>query len=176
MNPSRLELELIAEVGSRGFTVTATQLERWRQRLWLPRTNHWRTPDGSLRPEIVQHTIALAQLSAQGRSISWAGWTFWALADTPETAKVLREALIAALKRPLDRAGVDVEGIPAGDSNEAFAAREELAAHLLGNRRSPRSDVDGPCARTRPRTASTFPRPAGCLTSCIGLCWSRAHG
>ncbi|HET6354880.1 hypothetical protein [Streptomyces sp.] len=142
--PSRLELTLIAEVEEYGYTVTATQLERWRQRLWLPRTNDWRGPDGSaVRPEIMKRAIDLAKLSAPGRSISWGGWVFWALDDTPESAEPLREALLAAMRRPLERAGVDVGQVPAGDSDAAFEAREELAAQLLRNRRSPRRDLDG---------------------------------
>ncbi|WP_455355913.1 hypothetical protein [Streptomyces sp. SYSU K217416] len=141
--PSRLELALIGEVAKYGYIVTATQLERWRQRLWLPRTKDWRGPDGSVRPEVVKRTIDLAKASVPGRSIGWVGWVFWAIDETPETAVCLREALLAAMRTPLERAGVDVGLVPAGDSDEAFEARQELAAQLLRNRRSPRRDLDG---------------------------------
>ncbi|MFD5489478.1 hypothetical protein ACFWIV_28890 [Streptomyces virginiae] len=142
-SPSRLELALISEVEKYGYTVTAPRLERWRQRLWLARTKDWCTPDGAVRPEIIKRTIDLAHASTQGRSISWAGWAFWAIDDTPETAALLRQALLTALRRPLERAGVDVDQVPQGDSDEAFDAREELANQLMCNRRSPRRDLDG---------------------------------
>ncbi|MFE6856147.1 hypothetical protein ACFVDH_35810 [Streptomyces sp. NPDC057674] len=142
--PSRLELELAAEVAKHGHTVTPTQLERWRQRLWLARTTHWLDPDGVIRPEVVNRAIHLAMLSTQGRGIGWGGWVFWAIDDTPASAERLRDALVAAaLKLPLQRAGVDAEQIPAGDSDEAFEARERISAQLLRNRHSPRRDFDG---------------------------------
>ncbi|WP_189852423.1 hypothetical protein [Streptomyces omiyaensis] len=141
--PSRLELALTVEVERYGHTVTPTQLERWRQRLWLPRTKYWRDSDGAIRPEVVKRTIELAMLSAQGRRIGWAGWVFWAIDDTPQSAARLRDALLAALKRPLERAGVDIGQVPDGDSDEAFDAREQIAARLLRNRHSPRQDFDG---------------------------------
>ncbi|WP_156725789.1 hypothetical protein [Streptomyces apocyni] len=141
--PSRLELALIAEVDKYGYRVTATQLERWRQQLWLPRTKEWRDPDGSVRSEVVHLTIGLVRASGQGRSVSWAGWVCWALADTPDTAERLRKALLTSLRRPVERAGLDVEQVPSGDSDSAFEAREALAAQLLNNRRSPRRDLDG---------------------------------
>lgn len=140
---SRLELALIAEVDKRGYRVTATQLERWRQQLWLPRTKDWRGDDGDIHPDVVHLTIGLVRASGQGRSVSWAGWVCWALADTPETAERLRKALVSSLRRPLERAGLDVELVPSGDSDGAFEAREKLAAQLLRNCRSPRRDLDG---------------------------------
>ncbi|MFJ2937933.1 hypothetical protein ACIO8G_34860 [Streptomyces sp. NPDC087219] len=141
--PSRLELELIAEVDKHGYRVTATQLERWRQQLWLPRTKDWRDADGTLRPEVVHLTMGLVRASGQGRSVSWAGWYCWALADTPETAERLRDALLSSIRKPLEKAGLNVDQVPGGDSDAAFEAREELAAQLLRNRRSPRRDLDG---------------------------------
>ncbi|MEU4078799.1 hypothetical protein [Streptomyces venezuelae] len=141
--PSRLELALAAEVAKYGHTVTPTQLERWRQRLWLARTTHWLDPDGAIRPEVVNRAIQLAMLSTQGRGIGWGGWVFWAIDDTPASAKQLRNALVAALKLPLERAGVEAGQIPDGDSDEAFEAREQIAAQLLKNRHSPRQDFDG---------------------------------
>ncbi|MER7512147.1 hypothetical protein ABTX82_27885 [Streptomyces lavendulae] len=143
IKPSRLELALIAEVEKHGFAPTATQLERWRQRLWLPRTTKWREPGGvAIRPEIVQRTIDLARHSVPGRSLSWIGWVFWALDDTPEAAEELRKAMLAALERPLARAGVGAGEVPTDDSDEAFGFREELATELLKDRRSPRRDWD----------------------------------
>ncbi|MDA5284452.1 hypothetical protein [Streptomyces sp. Isolate_45] len=62
-SPSRLELALISEVHKLGYQVTATQLERWRHQLWLPRTKEWLGDDGNFRPEIVRRTIGLAQAS-----------------------------------------------------------------------------------------------------------------
>ena len=142
--PSRLELDLITEAKKYGHKVTATQLERWRQRLWLPRTNEWLDADGcTIRSEIVQRTIDLAKASAPGHSISWVGWVFWALDDTPDTAEQLRKALLATLMRPFTKTGVDVGSVPRGDSDEAHEAREKIAAQLLKNRRSPRRDLDG---------------------------------
>ncbi|GHJ98148.1 hypothetical protein SNE510_76670 [Streptomyces sp. NE5-10] len=123
--------------------MTPPQLERWRQRLWLPRTKYWRGPDGAIRSEVVKRTIELAMLSTQGRRVGWGGWVFWAIDDTPQSAACLRDALLAALKRPLERAGVDIGQVPDGDSDEAFDAREQLAARLLRNRHSPRRDFDG---------------------------------
>ncbi|WP_185094810.1 hypothetical protein [Streptomyces sp. PanSC19] len=51
--------------------------------------------------------------------------------------------MFAALKRPLERAGIDIGQVPGGDSDEAFEAREQIAAQLLKNRHSPRQDFDG---------------------------------
>ncbi|MFE7551048.1 hypothetical protein [Streptomyces gardneri] len=141
--PSRLELALIAEVEQYGHTVTPTQLERWRQHLWLSRTTQWRGSDGSIRPEVVKRAIDLAMLSGQGRSIGWGGWVFWAIDDTPQSADRLRDAVLSALRLPLERAGVDIAQVPGGDSDEAFEARQEIAARLLRNRHSPRRDFDG---------------------------------
>lgn len=47
------------------------------------------------------------------------------------------------MRRLLERAGVDVDQVPEGDSDEAFDTREELANQLMRNRRSPRRDLDG---------------------------------
>ncbi|MEU7115058.1 hypothetical protein [Streptomyces sp. NPDC046182] len=71
------------------------------------------------------------------------GWVCWALVDTPESAERLRNVLLSAIRRPLEKAGLDVEQVPGGASDAAFEAREELAAQLLRNRRSPRRDLDG---------------------------------
>ncbi|WP_329550613.1 hypothetical protein [Streptomyces sp. NBC_00696] len=143
-NPSALERALVAAVGQLGRTITQTQLERWRTNLWLARTADWTDPDtGELRPEIVHRAARLADASTPGRSISWLGWIFWAIDDTPETAARLREAVVKALQRPFQRAGVDFTQVPEGDSDDAFEARQEMAAAMLKDRRSPRKDFDG---------------------------------
>lgn len=36
--PSTIDLALVAAVGELGFTISPTQLERWRSNLWLART------------------------------------------------------------------------------------------------------------------------------------------
>jgi hypothetical protein len=94
-----------------------------------------------LRADVVQRAVQLAVLSRPGHSISWIGWVFWALSDTPTTAQKLRAELVRTLMRPLVRAGV--EEIPRGDSDKEFQARTAAAARLLKNRRSPRQDLDG---------------------------------
>lgn len=142
-NPSALELALVTAVGKLGFTTTPTQLERWRAQLWLARTADWTDPaTGELRPEIVHRTACLADASRPGRSISWIGWIFWAIDATSETTTRLRAAVASALERPLTRAGIDVGQIPEGDGDEAFGARQALAAGMLENRRCPRRDFD----------------------------------
>ncbi|MEH6374314.1 hypothetical protein V7793_08245 [Streptomyces sp. KLMMK] len=140
--PSAAELALVAEVEKHGHAVTATQLERWRRQAWLPSTPDWFDAGScTIRPEIVQRAVHLAALTWPGRSTGWLGWVFWAIDDTPATAKRLRAALLRALERPFARAGV--VQVPAGDSDEAFQAREEAAPRLLHNRRSHRRDFDG---------------------------------
>ncbi|WP_073919357.1 hypothetical protein [Streptomyces sp. CB02009] len=180
--PSRLELELIAEVDKHGYRVTATQLERWRQQLWLPRTKDWRDADGTLRPEVVHLTMGLVRASGQGRSVSWAGWYCWALADTPETAERLRDALLSSIRKPLEKAGLNVDQVPGGDSDAAFEAREELAAQLLRTVAPRAGTWTERCAHTRPRTVSSCPRATPCRTSSTGrsrnrgpACWSAGH-
>ncbi len=143
-NPSALDLALVAEVGNLGFTISPTQLERWRTKLWLRRATDWTDPEtGKIRPEIVHRAAWLANASTPGRSISWVGWTFWAIDDTPETSMRLRAAVVDALERPFRRAGVDVGQVPEGDSDEAFEARRKTAAGMLKDRRCPRRDFDG---------------------------------
>ncbi|MDX2757420.1 hypothetical protein [Streptomyces europaeiscabiei] len=142
--PSALDLALVAEVGKLGFTISPTQLERWRTKLWLRRAADWTDAEtGEIRPEIVHRAAWLANASKPGRSISWVGWIFWAIDDTPETATRLRAAVVGALERPFRRAGVDLGQVPEGDSNEAFEARRETAAGILKDRRCPRRDFDG---------------------------------
>ncbi|MFE9769451.1 hypothetical protein ACFYPC_33865 [Streptomyces sp. NPDC005808] len=142
--PSALDLALVAAAGKLGFTISPAQLERWRTQRWLPRAADWTAPEtGELRPETVHRAAWLADASKPGRSISWIGWTFWAIDDTPETATRLRAAVVDALERPFRRAGVDIGQVPQGDTNEAFEARQEMAAGMLRDRRIPRRDFDG---------------------------------
>ncbi|MFJ9250502.1 hypothetical protein [Streptomyces sp. NPDC101776] len=142
--PSALELAMVAAVGVHGFTVSPTQLERWRSQLWLPRTTEWTDPGtGGLRPEIVRRAAALAGISKTGRKISWFGWGFWAIDATPESTARLRAAVTDAFERPFRTAGIDFGQIPQGDSDEAFEARQEMAARLFRNQHCPRRDFDG---------------------------------
>jgi hypothetical protein len=142
--PSALEVALVAEVAACGFPVTVHQLERWRGRLWLAPAEQWADPEtGQIRPETVHRAARLAALAKAGSSISWVGWVFWAIDDTPQTAVRLREALTETLQRPFQRAGVDISTIPQGDDDDAFAARQAMAAQLLMGRRAIGRDLDG---------------------------------
>ncbi|MFF2431614.1 hypothetical protein [Streptomyces mirabilis] len=142
--PSTIDLALVAAVGELGFTISPTQLERWRSNLWLARTADCTDPDtGGLRPEAVHRAAWLAAAARPGRSISWLGWIFWAIDDTPETVTRLRAAVVAALERPFQRTGVDIGQIPEGECDEAFEARRQMAAAILTDRRCPRKDLDG---------------------------------
>ncbi|WP_328373649.1 hypothetical protein OG800_50685 (plasmid) [Streptomyces sp. NBC_00445] len=142
--PSALELALVAEVAACGFTISVHQLERWRGRLWLAPAEQWSDAEtGQMRPEIIHRAAWLAALAKTGSSISWVGWVFWAMNDTPQTAGRLREALTETLQRPFQRAGVDITQIPQGDGNDAFAARQAAADQLLIGRRAIGRDLDG---------------------------------
>lgn len=140
--PSAAHLALVGAIDEHGETATPTQIERWQQQGWLPKAAEWFEPDSStIRPEILTRAVWLAHTARAGRSIGWLGWVFWAIDDTPDSARRLRAVLVATLKRPLARAGI--EQLPAGDSNHAFQARQDAAARMLANRRSPRRDFDG---------------------------------
>ncbi|WP_316784340.1 hypothetical protein [Streptomyces sasae] len=142
--PSALELAMVAAVKERGFTVTPTQLERWRTQLYLPRTADWTDAEtGELRPEIVTRAAAMAAISKTGRKISWLSWVWWAIDATSESTARLRAAVANAFERPFRGAGIDFGQIPQGDSDEAFEARREMAARMFRGRRSPRRDFDG---------------------------------
>ncbi|MGW0990703.1 hypothetical protein ACWD46_31775 [Streptomyces sp. NPDC002486] len=158
--PSAAELALAAEVDRRGLTVTPHQLERWRAKRWLAPTDQWTDPATSaLRPDIVHRTAWLAALSRSGRSISWIGWTFWAIDDTEQTAALLRQALIRTIQLPLRQAGITLARIPQDDSDTAFDARQGLAERLLKGRRAIGRDLDG-LLRTHAGTAGvTLPEP-----------------
>ncbi|MER5417250.1 hypothetical protein [Streptomyces virginiae] len=140
--PSAAHLALVGAIEGHGETATPTQIERWQQQGWLPKASEWLEPDSStIRPEWLTRALWLAHTARAGRSIGWLGWVFWAIDDTPDSARRLRAALVATLKRPLARAGV--EQLPVGDSDHAFQARQDAAARMMANRRSPRRDLDG---------------------------------
>ncbi|MDI1456482.1 hypothetical protein NHG22_22075 [Streptomyces sp. ATE26] len=122
----------------------AHQFERWRARCWPLPTGQWTDPaTGALRPDIVRRAAWLAALSRPGRGISWAGWAFWAIDDTEQTAALLRQALIRTIQLPLRQAGIALSQVPQGDSDTAFEARQGLAARLLQERRAIGWDLDG---------------------------------
>ncbi|WP_331723772.1 hypothetical protein OG592_44485 (plasmid) [Streptomyces avidinii] len=139
--PSPTHLALVQLIEALGGTATTTQVERWQQHGWIPKTSAWREAGSTrLRPEILHRALWLASTARAGRSIGWWGWVFWAVDDTPDSAQRLRGALVATLKRPMVRAGV--ERIPTGNSNQAFQARQDAAARMLTNHRAPRRDLD----------------------------------
>ncbi|WP_331733939.1 hypothetical protein OHU34_46160 (plasmid) [Streptomyces sp. NBC_00080] len=142
--PGTLELVLVAELARCDVTATPYQFERWRGQRWLPPVAQWTdSATGAIRPEIVHRAAWLAALSKTGRGISWVGWVFWAIDDTPHSAQRLRRALTRTLELPLHRRGIDPFRIPAGDSDCAFAARQEMADRLLAGRRAIGRDLDG---------------------------------
>nr|BFD88348.1 hypothetical protein StreXyl84_77490 [Streptomyces sp. Xyl84] len=142
--PTAVELALAAEVGRCGLTATPHQFERWRARCWLLPTSQWTDPaTGALRPDIVHRAAWLAALSRPGRSISWVGWTFWAIDDTEQTAALLRQALIRTIQLPLRQAGIALFQVPQGDSDTAFEIRQDLATRMLQGRRAIGRDLDG---------------------------------
>ncbi|MFF1595517.1 hypothetical protein ACFVY0_47000 [Streptomyces sp. NPDC058286] len=142
--PSVLDQALVAAVAELGYTISATQLERWRTNLWLARATDCTDPaTGKPRPEAVHRAMCLAAASTPGRGISWLGWNFWAIDDTPASSARLRTAVASALQRPFRRTGVDADQIPEGDSDAAFDARQQLSAVILTGQRHPRKDFDG---------------------------------
>ncbi|MGW7612184.1 hypothetical protein ACWGKW_34005 [Streptomyces sp. NPDC054766] len=142
--PSALERALIAEVGKCDITVSAPQLERWRGQLWLAPATQWTDPaTGLIRTEIVHRAAWLSVLARAGRSISWVGWSFWAIDATPDTTRRLREAVIQTLQLPFQRADLDITQIPEGDGDDAFALRQVIAAQMLSGRRGIGRDLDG---------------------------------
>jgi hypothetical protein len=158
--PTATELALAAKVSRCGLSVTPHQFERWRAKRWLAPTDQWADPATSaLRPDIVHRAAWLAALSSKGRSISWIGWTFWAIDETEETAALLRQALIRTIQLPLRRAGITLAQVPQGDSDAPFEARQDLAERLLQGRRAIGRDLDG-LLRTHAGTAGvTLPEP-----------------
>ncbi|MCW8103003.1 hypothetical protein [Streptomyces tauricus] len=142
--PSALEQMLVAEVAKCGVTASPHQIERWRGQLWLAPAAQWSDPaTGGIRPEIVHRAAWLALLSRTGRSISWMGWSFWAIDESPETTRRLRDALTRTLQLPFRQAGMDITQIPEGDDDDAFTTRQAMAAELLAGRRDIGRDLDG---------------------------------
>ncbi|MEU3670804.1 hypothetical protein [Streptomyces virginiae] len=140
--PSAAHIALVGAIKEHGETATPTQIERWQQQGWLPKAAEWTEPGSStIRPKWLNRAVCLAHTARAGRSIGWLGWVFWAIDDTPDSARRLRAVLITTLERPLARAGI--EQLPTGDSNQAFQARQDAAARMMENRRSPRRDLDG---------------------------------
>ncbi|MEU9370731.1 hypothetical protein AB0D71_39990 [Streptomyces avermitilis] len=158
--PSELDQALVAAVAELGFAISAAQLERWRTNLWLARATDCTDPDtGEPRPEAVHRAMCLAAASTPGRGISWLGWTFWAIDDTPASSARLRAAVASALQRPFRRNGVDVHQIPEGDSDAASDAREQLSVALLTGQRHPRKDFDGALRAAAADAAFELPPP-----------------
>ncbi|MFB6666310.1 hypothetical protein [Streptomyces parvus] len=139
--PSDAHLLLVRAITARGLKATTTQVERWQQHAWLPNPATWFEPaPPTLRPLILDRALWLAENTRVGRSIGWWGWVFWAVDGTPDSTQRLRAAIIAALERPLRRAGVGK--IPGGNSDRAFQGRAAAAAKVLPNRRPPRRNRD----------------------------------
>lgn len=142
--PSALELMLVAEVAKCGLTASPHQFERWRGQLWLAPAAQWSDPaTGGIRPEIVHRAAWLALLARTGRSISWMGWSFWAIDESPATTRRLRDALTRTLQLPFRRAGMDITQIPEGDDDGAFTARQAMASQMLAGRRAIGRDLEG---------------------------------
>ncbi|GAA4846591.1 hypothetical protein [Kitasatospora terrestris] len=139
--PSRAHLALVQAIAEYGITATVTQVERWQQQGLMPKTSTWFECSSSrVDPEYLRRALYLAQTARAGRSIGWVGWLFWAIDDTPASARRLRTAVVASLKRPLKRAGITE--LPAGTSDRAFQARRDAAARMTPNRRASRRDLD----------------------------------
>ncbi|MER6319284.1 hypothetical protein ABT237_36850 [Streptomyces sp. NPDC001581] len=75
--PSPTHLALVQLIEALGGTATTTQVERWQQNGWIPRTSAWRVSGSTrLRPEILRRALWLASTAWAGRSIGWLGWVF----------------------------------------------------------------------------------------------------
>ncbi|WP_331751682.1 hypothetical protein OG215_40920 (plasmid) [Streptomyces globisporus] len=161
--PTAAHLCLVRALREHGLKATPTQVERWQQNDWLPKSSAWFEPDSSiLQPIILRRAMHLAIEAQQGRGMGWIGWHLWAANATPESAQRLRTGLIASLKRPLAHAGVD--RIPAGDSDRAFKARQAAARRVVGKRRFPQRNLDetlraqaAEAGLELPRSTSTLP-------------------
>jgi len=93
--------------------------------------------------------------------MGWIGWHLWASHATPDSADRLRTDLVASLKRPLARAGVDK--IPTGNSDRAFKARQAAATKMLRNRRLPRRDLDETLRAHAAEVGLELPHSSGAL-------------
>jgi hypothetical protein len=139
--PSRAHLALVQAIAEHGGKATVTQVERWQQQGLMPKTSTWFERGSSgVDPEYLQRALYLAHTARAGRSIGWVGWLFWAIDDTPDSARRLGTAVVATLERPLKRAGIT--RLPTGSSDRAFQARRDAAARMTPNRRASRRDLD----------------------------------
>ncbi|MCX4598839.1 hypothetical protein OG819_58265 [Streptomyces sp. NBC_01549] len=137
-------------------------MERWQQNSWLPKPSAWFEPDSpTIQPHILRRALHLAITARQGRGMGWIGWHLWAADATPDGAQRLRTDLVASLKRPLARAGVDK--IPTGNSDRAFKARRAAATRMLRNRRLPRRDLDETLRAHAAEAGLELPRSPGAL-------------
>ncbi|MFE7934317.1 hypothetical protein ACFU6S_37510 [Streptomyces sp. NPDC057456] len=160
--PSTAHLALVRALKEHGLKATPTQVERWQQNGWLPKPSAWFEPDSpTIQPHILHRAMHLAITARQGRGMGWIGWHLWAADATPDSAQRLRTALVASLKRPLARAGVDK--IPTGNSDRAFQARRAVAARMLRNRRLPQRDLDETLRAHAAEAGLELPRSPGAL-------------
>ncbi|MFI5672750.1 hypothetical protein [Streptomyces sp. NPDC051704] len=160
--PTAAHLALVRALKEHGCKSSTTQVERWQQEGWLPKSSTWFEPDSpTIQPHILHRALMVALTVRQGRGIGWTGWHLWASDATPENAKRLRTALVAHLKRPLTRAGV--EKVPTGKSDRAFQARQAGAAKMLRNRRLPRRDLDETLRAHAAEGGLELPRSPGAL-------------
>ncbi|WP_326662914.1 hypothetical protein [Streptomyces sp. NBC_00385] len=160
--PSTAHLALVRALKEHGFKATPTQVERWQQNSWLPKPSAWFEPDSpTIQPHILHQALHLAITARQGRGMGWIGWHLWAANATTDSAQRLRTDLVASLKRPLARAGVDK--IPTGNSDRAFKARQAAATKVLGKRRLPRRDLDETLRAHAAEAGLELPRSPGAL-------------
>jgi hypothetical protein len=160
--PSTAHLVLVRALKEHGLKATPTQVERWQQNSWLPKPSAWFEPDSpTIQPHILRRALHLAITARQGRGMGWIGWHLWAANATPDSAQRLRTDLVASLKRPLARAGVDK--IPTGNSDRAFKARQAAATRMLRNRRLPRRDLDETLRAHAAEAGLELPRSPGAL-------------
>ncbi|WP_405797316.1 hypothetical protein [Streptomyces longwoodensis] len=158
--PSAAHLALVRALKEHGRMATTTQVERWQRQGWLPKASAWFEPASpTIPPLIMGRALWLASNARAGRSIGWWAWVFWAVDETPDSARRLREALVETLKRPLARAGIGK--VPTGNSNQAFQARTDAAAKMVANRRVPRRDLDATLRAHAAEAGLDLPRLLG---------------
>ncbi|MEU5069117.1 hypothetical protein AB0G95_34320 [Streptomyces virginiae] len=160
--PTAAHLALVRTLKEHGCKSSTTQVERWQQEGWLPKSSSWFEPGSpTIQPHILHRALMVALTVRQGRGIGWTGWHLWASDATPENAQRLRTALVAHLKRPLTRAGV--EKVPTGNSDRAFKARQAGATKMLRNRRLPRRDLEETLRAQAAEVGLELPRSPGAL-------------
>ncbi|MEV7512682.1 hypothetical protein AB0O57_32460 [Streptomyces sp. NPDC091201] len=160
--PSAAHLALVRALKEYGCKPSPTQVERWQREGWLPDPATWFEPGSpTVQPHVVQRALMVALTVRQGRGIGWIGWHLWAADDTPGSAQRLRTAVVASLRRPLTRAGV--EKVPTGKTDRAFKARQGAAARMLKGRRSPRRNLDEILRAHAAEAGLELPRLPGAL-------------